>query len=96
MQIVQWDPLNAKQSSPQNILVRAMGKCIFFHYNHLYDFREWGVGLQIQSYLGFYLSQSNKIGVKLKLRHMFCILWSDKYIVLFAYLWILMKTLKIK
>ena len=29
-----------------------------------------GGGLQIQSYLGFYLSQSTKIGVKLKLRHM--------------------------
>ena len=27
-----------------------------FHSNPVYDFREWGVGLQIQSYLGFYLS----------------------------------------
>ena len=33
--------------------------------------KNWGVGLQIQSYLGFYLSKSTKIGVKLKLRHMF-------------------------
>ena len=41
-----------------------------FHGNLLYDSRDWGVGLQIQSYLGFYLSQSTKIGVKLKLRHM--------------------------
>ena len=48
-----------------------------FHGNPLYDFREWGVGLQIQSYLGFYLSQSTKIAVKLKLRHMFFFLWSD-------------------
>ena len=36
-----------------------------------------GVNLQIQSYIGFYLSQSTKIGVKLKLRHMFFFLWSD-------------------
>ena len=27
-----------------------------FHGNPLYDFREWGVGLQIQSYLEFFLS----------------------------------------
>ena len=27
-----------------------------FHGNPLYDSREWGVGLQIQSYLRFYLS----------------------------------------
>ena len=27
-----------------------------FHGNRLYDSRDWGVGLQIQSYLGFYLS----------------------------------------
>ena len=43
-----------------------------FHGNPLYDSREWGgegggVGLQIQSILGFYLSQSTNIGVKLKL-----------------------------
>ena len=35
-----------------------------FHGNPLYDLRESGIGLQIQSYLGFYLSQSTKIGVK--------------------------------
>ena len=39
-----------------------------FHANPLYDFRQWGVGLQFQSYLGFYLSQNTKIAVKLKLR----------------------------
>ena len=27
-----------------------------FHGNQLYYFQEWGIGLQIQSYLGFYLS----------------------------------------
>ena len=27
-----------------------------FHCNPLYDSRDWGIGLQIQSYLGFYLS----------------------------------------
>ena len=27
-QIVQWDPLNGKQSSPENILVWAMWKCL--------------------------------------------------------------------
>ena len=48
-----------------------------FNGNPLYDFREWGVGLQIQSYLGFYLSKSTEIGVKLKLRYMFFFLWSD-------------------
>ena len=47
-----------------------------FHGNLLYDSRDWGVGLQIQSYLGFYLSYSTKIGVKLKLRHMSFSLWS--------------------
>ena len=34
-----------------------------FHGNRLYDSQDWGVGLQIQSYLGFYLSKSTKIGV---------------------------------
>ena len=48
-----------------------------FHGNPLCDFREWGVGLQIQSYLGLYLSQSTKIGVKLKLRHVSFSLWSE-------------------
>ena len=41
-----------------------------YHGNPLYDFRECGVGLQIQPYLGFYLSQSTKLGVKLKLKHL--------------------------
>ena len=41
-----------------------------FNGNPLYDSRDLGVGLKIQSYLGFYLSKSTKIGVKLKLRHM--------------------------
>ena len=27
-----------------------------FHGNPLYDSREWGIGLQSQSHLGFYLS----------------------------------------
>ena len=40
------------------------------HGNNLYDSREWAVGLEIQSYKGFYISSSTKIGVKLKLRHM--------------------------
>ena len=48
----------------------------WFSWQPLYGFREWGVGLQIQSYLGFYLSQSTKIGVKLKLRHISFFLWS--------------------
>ena len=48
-----------------------------FHGNLLYDSRDWGVGLEIQSYLGFYLSQNTKTGVKLKLRHMSYFLWSD-------------------
>ena len=38
-----------------------------FHGSPLYDFREWGVGLQTQSYLEFYLSQSTKMCVNLKL-----------------------------
>ena len=41
-----------------------------FRGNPSFDSREWGAGLQIQSYLGFYLSKSTTIGVKLKLRHM--------------------------
>ena len=52
-----------------------------FHGNRLYDSRDWGVGLQIQSYLGFFLSLSTKIGVKLKLRHMSFFLWSDLQII---------------
>ena len=48
-----------------------------FHGNPLYVFREWGVGLQIQSYLGFYLYWSIKIGFKLKLRHVSFFLWSE-------------------
>ena len=48
-----------------------------FHGNPLYDIREWGVGLQIQSYLGFYLAYSTKFGVKLKLRHMSFLQGSD-------------------
>ena len=38
-----------------------------FHGNNLYDSREWAVDLEIQSYQGFYISSSTKIGVKLKL-----------------------------
>ena len=52
-----------------------------FHGNPLNDFRDlgWGrgVGLQIQSYLGFYLSHSFISGVKLKLRHVSFFLWSE-------------------
>ena len=52
-------------------------KMLVFHGNPLYDFRKWGIGLQIQSYLGFYLSQSTKIGVKLQLKHVSFFCWSD-------------------
>ena len=48
-----------------------------FHGNPLYDYREWGVGLQNESYLGFYLSHRTKIGDRLKLRHMSFLLWLD-------------------
>ena len=37
-------------------LVMGYVKMHGFHGNRLYDSRDWGVGLQIQSYLGFYLS----------------------------------------
>ena len=47
------------------------------HGNPLYDSWEWGAGLQIQSYLRFYLSYITKIRVKLKLRHMPFFLLSD-------------------
>ena len=73
----QWDPQNVKQSSPQKKFGMGYVKMHGFHGNLLYDSRDWGVGLQIQSYLGFYLSQNTKIGVKLKLRHMSFFLWSD-------------------
>ena len=59
-----------KQSSPQKKFGMGYVKIHGFHGNLLYDSRDWGVGLQIQSYLGFYLSQNTKIGVKLMLRHM--------------------------
>ena len=55
-QIVQWDPQNVKQISPQKKFGMGYVKMHGFHGNLLYDFRDWGVGLQIQSYLGFYLS----------------------------------------
>ena len=35
-----------------------------FHGNPLYDLREWVLGLQIQSFLGFCLSQSTTSGAK--------------------------------
>ena len=54
-QIVQVDPLNAKRGSPQNILVCYV-KMHGFHGYTLVWFSRMGVGLQIQSYLGFYLS----------------------------------------
>ena len=51
----------------------------WFPWQPLIRFSRWGggVGSQIQSYLGFYLSQNTKIGVKLKIRHMSFFLWSD-------------------
>ena len=42
-----------------------------------YMILENGVGLQIQSYLGFYLFQNTKVGVKKKLRQTPFFLWSD-------------------
>ena len=36
-QIVHWDPLNAKRSSPKNNSVWAMRKMHGFHGNPLYD-----------------------------------------------------------
>ena len=54
-QIVQWDPQNVKRRTPQKKF--GMGEKMHgFHGNLLYDSRDCGVGLQIQSYLGFYLS----------------------------------------
>ena len=55
-QIVQWDPQNVKLSSPHKKLGMGYVKMHGFHGNPLYDSRDWGVGLQIQSYLGFFLS----------------------------------------
>ena len=47
-----------KRSSPQKKFGMGYEKMHGFHGNLLYDSRDWGggVGLQIQSYLGFYLS----------------------------------------
>ena len=66
-----------KRSSPQKKFGMGYVKMHGFHGNLLYDSRDWGVGVQIQSYLRFYVSESIKIGVKLKLRHMSFFLWSD-------------------
>ena len=53
----QWDPLNAKRSSPQIILVWAMCKCmVSMATPYIILENGGGVGLQMQSYLGFYLS----------------------------------------
>ena len=54
--IVQWDPQNVKGSSPQKKLGMGYVKMHGFHGNLLYDTQDLGVGLQIQLYLGFYLS----------------------------------------
>ena len=54
--IVQLDPQNVKQSSPQKKFGLDYEKMHGFDGNLLYDSQDWGVGLQIQSYLGFYLS----------------------------------------
>ena len=54
--LVQWDPQNVKRSSPQKKFGMGYEKMHGFHGNLLYDSRGWGVGLQFQSYLGFYLS----------------------------------------
>ena len=45
-----------KFSSPRKKFGMGYVKMHGFHGNLLYDSRDWGVGLQIQSYLGFYLS----------------------------------------
>ena len=55
-QIVQWDPQNVKRSFPQKKIGMGYKKMHGFHGNLLYNSRNWGVGFQIQSYLGFYLS----------------------------------------
>ena len=47
-QIVQWGPQNVKRSSHHK-------KMHGFHGNLLHDSQDWGVGLQIQSYLEFYI-----------------------------------------
>ena len=49
-------PQNVKQSFPQKKFDTVYVKMHGFHGNPLYDSREWGIGLNIQSYLGFYLS----------------------------------------
>ena len=55
-QIVQWDNQNVKWGSPYKKLGMGYVKMHGFHGNRLYDSQDWGVGLQIQPYLGFYLS----------------------------------------
>ena len=45
-----------KQSSPGKKFGMGYVKMHGFYGKLLYDSRDWGVGLQIQSYLGFYLS----------------------------------------
>ena len=55
-QIVQWDPQNVKRSSPQKKFAMGYVKMHVFLGNLLYDSQDWGVGLQIPSYLGLYLS----------------------------------------
>ena len=45
-----------KRSAPTKKFGMGYVKMHVFHGNLLYDSRDWGVGIQIQSYLGFYLS----------------------------------------
>ena len=55
-QIVQWDPLNAKRSSLQNNLSMGYVKGMVSMATPYMILENMGVGLQIQSYLGFYSS----------------------------------------
>ena len=48
-----------------------------FHGNRFNESQGWGIGLQIQSYIGFYMSKSTIIVVILKHIHISFFLLSD-------------------
>ena len=68
-QIVYWDPVNAKQISPQKYFGIDYVKLHGLHGNPLYGSSEWGRPTKaILSSVSLILEP--KLGVKLKLRHM--------------------------
>ena len=73
-QNVNWDHLNAKKNCPKDNTVLTMRKCMVIMATNNAFLKNGGVR-KIHSYLSCYLSQTTKLGSKLKLRHMHFVPW---------------------